>query len=41
MAAVKISPKYQVELIPVQPVKQMRRSLKGIDTRIDREPDRP
>ena len=31
----------RIELIPVRPIKQMRGFLKGIDTTIDREADRP
>jgi len=31
----------RVELIPVKPIKQTRGFLKGIDTGIEREPDRP
>jgi AbrB family looped-hinge helix DNA binding protein len=30
----------RIELIPVRPIKKMRGFLKGIDTTIDREPDR-
>ena len=30
----------RIELIPVRPVVEMRGFLKGIDTRIEREPDR-
>ena len=30
----------RIELIPVKPIKKMRGFLKGIDTRILREPDR-
>jgi len=30
----------RIELIPVQPAKAMRGFLKGIDTRVPREPDR-
>ena len=30
----------RIELIPLQPVSKMRGFLKGIDTRIEREPDR-
>jgi len=29
-----------IELIPVKPIKQTRGFLKGIDTKIEREPDR-
>jgi AbrB family looped-hinge helix DNA binding protein len=31
----------RIELIPVKPVKKMKGFLKGIDTRVPREPDRP
>ena len=31
----------RIELIPVRPIKKMRGFLKGIDTTIDREIDRP
>jgi AbrB family looped-hinge helix DNA binding protein len=31
----------RIELIPVRPIKKMRGFLKGIDTSIDRETDRP
>jgi len=31
----------RIELIPVRPIKKMRGFLKGIDTNIDRETDRP
>ena len=31
----------RIELIPVRPIKKMRGFLKGIDTTIDRETDRP
>lgn len=31
----------RIELIPVRPIKKMRGFLKGIDTSIDREIDRP
>jgi AbrB family looped-hinge helix DNA binding protein len=31
----------RIELIPIRPIKQMRGFLKGIDTTIDREADRP
>jgi AbrB family looped-hinge helix DNA binding protein len=31
----------RIELIPIRPVKRMRGFLKGIDTRVPREPDRP
>lgn len=31
----------RIELIPVKPVKRMRGFLKGIDTRVPRDPDRP
>ena len=51
MAAVRISPKYQVVipkeireklgLIPVRPMKKLKGFLKGIDTRVEREADRP
>lgn len=50
MAAVRISPKYQVVipkeireklgLIPVRPMKKLKGFLKGIDTRVEREADR-
>jgi AbrB family looped-hinge helix DNA binding protein len=30
----------RIELIPVRPIKKMRGFLKGIDTTINREPDR-
>jgi AbrB family looped-hinge helix DNA binding protein len=30
----------RIELIPVQPMRRMRGFLKGIDTHIEREPDR-
>ena len=30
----------RIELIPVKPVRKLRGSLKGIDTRVRREPDR-
>jgi AbrB family looped-hinge helix DNA binding protein len=30
----------RIELIPLQPARQMRGFLKGIDTRVPREPDR-
>lgn len=30
----------RIELIPVEPIRQMRGFLKGIDTSIDRRPDR-
>ena len=30
----------RIELIPVKPIKKMRGFLKGIDTRVLREPDR-
>jgi AbrB family looped-hinge helix DNA binding protein len=30
----------RIELIPVKPVREMRGSFKGIDTRVEREPDR-
>ena len=30
----------RIELIPVRPIKKMRGFLKGIDTSVDREPDR-
>ena len=51
MAAVRISPKYQVVipkeirekpgLVPVRPMKKLKGFLKGIDTRVEREADRP
>ena len=31
----------RIELIPLEPAKHLRGFLKGIDTRIRREPDRP
>jgi AbrB family looped-hinge helix DNA binding protein len=31
----------RIELIPLQPAKRLRGFLKGIDTRVVREPDRP
>lgn len=31
----------RIELIPLRPIKKMRGFLKGIDTRVDREKDRP
>jgi AbrB family looped-hinge helix DNA binding protein len=31
----------RIELIPVQPAKRLRGFLKGIDTAVPREPDRP
>ncbi|MCP3982229.1 MAG: AbrB/MazE/SpoVT family DNA-binding domain-containing protein [bacterium] len=30
----------RIELIPVRPASELRGFLKGIDTRVDREPDR-
>jgi AbrB family looped-hinge helix DNA binding protein len=30
----------RIELIPIRPIKKMRGFLKGIDTRVEREPDR-
>ena len=30
----------RIELIPVKPIKEMRGFLKGIDTKIERDPDR-
>jgi AbrB family looped-hinge helix DNA binding protein len=30
----------RIELVPVRPVRQLRGFLKGIDTRVPREPDR-
>jgi len=30
----------RIELIPVRPIKKLRGYLRGIDTRIEREPDR-
>ncbi len=30
----------RIELVPIQPVESMRGFLKGIDTSVDREPDR-
>ena len=35
-----ISYNNRIELIPVRPVKEMKGFLRGIDTRIEREPDR-
>jgi AbrB family looped-hinge helix DNA binding protein len=31
----------RIEMIPVRPIKEARGFLKGIDTSVDREPDRP
>ena len=31
----------RIELIPIRPMKEMRGFLKGIDTTVDRESDRP
>ncbi len=31
----------RIELIPVRPIREMRGFLKGIDTTVDRDPDRP
>jgi len=31
----------RIEMIPVKPIKEARGFLKGIDTEVDREPDRP
>ena len=31
----------RIEMIPVRPVREARRFLRGIDTSVDREPDRP
>ena len=31
----------RIELIPIRPIKEMRGFLKGIDTTVDRESDRP
>mgnify|MGYP000716481798 CR=1 FL=1 len=31
----------RIELIPLRPIKQMRGFLKGLDTRIERDTDRP
>jgi len=31
----------RIELIPVRPIKEMRGFLKGIETTVDREADRP
>ena len=30
----------RIELIPLKPIQEMRGSLKGIDTMVEREPDR-
>ena len=30
----------RIELIPVRPIRRMRGFLKGIDTRVERDPDR-
>lgn len=30
----------RIELIPVRPIREMRGSLRGIDTTVEREPDR-
>jgi len=30
----------RIELIPVRPIREMRGFLKGIDTRVERDPDR-
>ena len=31
----------RIEMIPVRPIREARGFLKGIDTQVDREPDRP
>ncbi|HUF10449.1 MAG TPA: AbrB/MazE/SpoVT family DNA-binding domain-containing protein [Rhodothermales bacterium] len=31
----------RIELVPVRPIREMRGFLRGIDTKIEREPDRP
>ena len=31
----------RIELIPIRPIREMRGFLKGIDTAVDRESDRP
>jgi len=31
----------RIEMIPVRPIRETRGFLKGIDTSVDREPDRP
>jgi len=31
----------RIELIPLRPIQEMRGFLKGIDTAVEREPDRP
>ena len=31
----------RIEMIPVRPIREARGFLKGIDTAVDREPDRP
>jgi AbrB family looped-hinge helix DNA binding protein len=31
----------RIELIPLEPARRLRGFLKGIDTRVSREPDRP
>ena len=31
----------RIEMIPVRPIREARGFLKGIDTTVDREPDRP
>ena len=31
----------RIELIPVRPIREMRGFLKGIDTKVERDPDRP
>jgi AbrB family looped-hinge helix DNA binding protein len=31
----------RIEMIPVRPIKETRGFLEGIDTEVDREPDRP
>ncbi len=31
----------RIELIPIRPIREMRGFLKGIDTAVDREADRP
>jgi AbrB family looped-hinge helix DNA binding protein len=31
----------RIELVPIKPIKEMRGFLRGIDTDVEREPDRP
>ena len=33
--------KDRIELIPIRPIEEMRGFLRGIDTDVEREPDRP